>query len=948
MTRPLLAVTLALLPALAFARPAAAGQEGAAQAAPPRAGAAAGAPAARPATAYQSAPDPLPGEPVVGIDITSSYAPLVQTAHAAIVQPLGEPPSVDALQRSLQNLYALGTVADVRVTAAPAPGGVRLRFALEPLMRLYEVRFEGDSGTSKRRLRRALPVSEGQPLDARAAADAAAAVQQALADDGFLLAQVSAETAPLDPPTRGLLRLRIEAGSRTRLEGIRLEGETGLPPAQLRPALGLAAGDVYRPGDLRAGLERIDRMLVQHGYFYRSLRVTEQSLDLSANGMAVTVAVQAGPRVQFDLAGLDWSRQRVQQLLPVYEFGSVEEWALKETRQRIVRLLQEDGYWRPLVSYARKRDAQGRNVAVQMRVLAGRRAALTRIAFEGNRSIGDATLRAAIRSRESRLLDPRRFISEWWQEDADAVLTVYRRRGYASARILEAPVRYDAAAGGVVAVMRIDEGPQTRVADVRVTLAADGPAPGLDADRLRAELELRPGGPFDPGAVRRDAGRLRALLANLGYPRALIDSEVQQPEAATDGPVVVHQIVPGRRARVARLLVAGNDSTDEEVIRRELAIVPGSPFAFADVLESQSRLYRTGLFTQVEVRSALPDDVQPDRDVVVRVQEAAPMFVSYGLGFDTEERLRGLFAFGHNNLFGRNVEATLSVRASLREQRFRVVLHEPYFAGRRLEGTASAFYSDENRPSFDVRRIGGSLQLLGFHSRTVSSLARLSFRDVETFNIDIDPARIERQDQSTRVGSIGYTLVVDTRRDLINPRSGSYHTFDIDVATRALRSGTSFVAFFGRSFVYRELRPGVVLATALRTGVKLPFAGTETVPLPERFFAGGATSFRGLPLDDAGPRDDAGNALGGELLLLANLELRLPVRDALGAVLFLDVGNVFAKPRDLSLAGLRRAAGIGLRYATAVGPIRVDVARLLDRRPGESRYHLFFSLGHTF
>ena len=94
--------------------------------------------------------------------------------------------------------------------------------------------------------------------------------------------------------------------------------------------------------------------------------------------------------------------------------------------------------------------------------------------------------------------------------------------------------------------------------------------------------------------------------------------------------------------------------------------------------------------------------------------------------------------------------------------------------------------------------------------------------------------------------------------------------------------------------------------------------------------------------------DSNGNPLGGEVLLVGNVELRVQVSGQLGVVLFTDIGNVFAKPADVTLAEVRESLGLGLRYGTPVGPLRLDIARLLDGREGEDRYQLFFSVGHTF
>ncbi len=105
---------------------------------------------------------------------------------------------------------------------------------------------------------------------------------------------------------------------------------------------------------------------------------------------------------------------------------------------------------------------------------------------------------------------------------------------------------------------------------------------------------------------------------------------------------------------------------------------------------------------------------------------------------------------------------------------------------------------------------------------------------------------------------------------------------------------------------------------------------------------------RAFRLNRAGPTDENGNPLGGNVLLLGNLELRVPVRGSFGAVLFMDLGNVFEDIDTVSINEFREVAGLGFRYATPVGPVRVDWGHLLDRRAGEEGSRVYVSVGHTF
>jgi outer membrane translocation and assembly module TamA len=138
-----------------------------------------------------------------------------------------------------------------------------------------------------------------------------------------------------------------------------------------------------------------------------------------------------------------------------------------------------------------------------------------------------------------------------------------------------------------------------------------------------------------------------------------------------------------------------------------------------------------------------------------------------------------------------------------------------------------------------------------------------------------------------------------------------------------------------------------VFVTAARAGLAVPY-GDSIVPLPERFLAGGSSSLRGFGRNLAGPTDQNGNPLGGNVLLIGNLEYRFPLRGDLGAVIFTDIGNVFADPESVTFGEVRETIGFGVRYATPIGPLRLDWGYLIDARPGEDTSRFHFAIGQAF
>jgi outer membrane protein insertion porin family len=155
--------------------------------------------------------------------------------------------------------------------------------------------------------------------------------------------------------------------------------------------------------------------------------------------------------------------------------------------------------------------------------------------------------------------------------------------------------------------------------------------------------------------------------------------------------------------------------------------------------------------------------------------------------------------------------------------------------------------------------------------------------------------------------------------------------------------GATFVKGFVQASAFERLTSRLVLALNARLGLARTIGLEEPIFLPraERFYAGGDYSLRGFSLDSVLPS-------GGNALVLGSAELRIDAGRYLAAAVFSDVGNVYPLVSDLDLRDLRYTAGVGLRYKSALGPLRVDWGYKLDRRPGESPYHLHLTIGHAF
>lgn len=348
---------------------------------------------------------------------------------------------------------------------------------------------------------------------------------------------------------------------------------------------------------------------------------------------------------------------------------------------------------------------------------------------------------------------------------------------------------------------------------------------------------------------------------------------------------------------------------------------------------------------------------------------------------------RGILEISKLNLTGRADTLSLKVRGSTLQGRALLGYSAPStFGNSKLSFQATAF-AEKTRDinTFTQQRYQVSLQLTDQVTTLSAIFFRYSFRQVLVSDLKIPPQEIPLFNQPTLVSQFGVTWVRDSRNNPADASKGTFNSADFDLASTYLGSSASFLRFFYQNSSYHPIKRRFSFARSIRIGVLAPYRGTVSlsfpaqttpplptvIPLPERFFAGGGTSLRGFVLNQAGPRDSVtGFPVGGQALLVLNQEFRFPMRlpflgTSLGGALFYDGGNVYSRLSRISfrtflpaptlalqnpslppsssnvpmcvtncsneLNYFSHTVGLGFRYKTPVGPIRIDLGYQLNR-----------------
>lgn len=549
------------------------------------------------------------------------------------------------------------------------------------------------------------------------------------------------------------------------------------------------------------------------------------------------------------------------------------------------------------------------------------------------------------------------YVEDQVEQALARVRSAYRAQGYNGVRLEQftGPPLPASSSGGEKTVplhITITEG----VRDVvrRVQFAGLN---GLNEIDVRNRFLYREGEPYD--ASRRKAAEedLVRYIDQEGFVEARLKIEVLKEEPGADG-AAPHQIVvrveEGRRHLVDHWRFTGNVLTDIRVIRQELVVRPGEPLSRFGMLQSQRNLYRTGLFDQVVIRfEPLPGPLDGPLLVrlLVELEERDNLQLTGGAGYDTEELVRGYLQFSNLNFMGARRILGLQLRGSSKRQRLQVTGTETRFLNRSdMEATVVAFVAQEVEQSYDISRLSASFQVDWEYSPYWRFLYGYNFEANRLDEVRVREDVVENREETYRISRLRLSPIYDARDDIFNPTSGLFMSGELGTALKALGSDVQFLRSLIRGSYHRPLSDRTVWYSSLRLGLMGWPGSRQYIPLSERFYAGGSSTVRGFPFDRLGPLDPkSGLPLGGEALIILNQELRFPLYGDLGAALFVDLGNVFLRVTDMFQDfDLRSSAGVGLRYRTPVGPVRMEYGWKLDRREGEGSGEFYLSIGNSF
>lgn len=946
------------------------------------------------------------GLPVNSISFEPEAQPLPRVElDSLLAVKVGDALQAAKLRQSIEQVVATGRYQEVIVDAERREDGVALRFLMRGNWFVGRITVAGVPEPPNRgQLVNATKLKLGEQFETGALQQASENLRARLEANGFLEARVDSSLSYDAATEQVSVDFRVDPGPRAKLTTPVVRG---LPAGMLGDLVdqtrwkrwsGLLGWYPLTERRLQNGLERVRRSYVKQDYLLN--RVTLNSVDYDATSQTARpdLTVSLGPQVRIRTEGVKISQGRLRQLVPVFQEQALDRDLIAEGQRNLAAYLQNQGYFRAAVSVRGTAEGQGQR-AITYLVERGERYKLASLTITGHRYFSEETIRERIDMVPATVLRYRRgrFSESMLENDLDAIRALYQSNGFRDVQVTSAiQENFGGKPQHLGVTIRIVEGPQWLVGRHEIAGVAAG-----RREEIEQKISSVAGQPFSEENLAADRDNILNYYYNEGYQEAAFEWTVL-PMVEENRVEVKYTINEGRQQFVRGLLVSGLQTSDPEIVYRRIQLEEGEPLSQAKLVESQRRLYDLGVFARVDMAIQNPEGTERGKYVLYQFEEARKYSVNVGLGaeitrigggtpnFDAPAGEPGFsprisFGLTRVNFYGTGHTVGVQTRASNIQQRALISYLAPQFKGRENVTLNFIGLVDRSRDvrTFQAQRVEGTLQLTHKLNRQLTLQPRFTYRRNSITQLAIDPALIPIYARAVRVGVLAASLYQDRRDDPIDSRRGYYNSIDFGLASKIFGSQADYTRFLARNSTYHRLGRDVIFARSSVLGWLVNIKsgeGPELIPLAERFFAGGATTHRGFPENQAGPRDlSTGFPLGGSALFMNNFELRTPLLgERLGAVLFHDAGHVYTSVREISFRFRQRdlrdfdymvhAVGFGLRYKTPVGPVRLDLSYSLnsprfqyeprqDLTSGPtgppvatriSRFQFHFSLGQTF
>jgi outer membrane protein insertion porin family len=615
---------------------------------------------------------------------------------------------------------------------------------------------------------------------------------------------------------------------------------------------------------------------------------------------------------------------------------------IQDNANKLRAFYEEEGYWLSNIVPVIK-TISPEAVSLTYQIEEGPKVKIKKINIEGNKAISAGKIKGAMETKEWWLLSfitsSGYFKKDRMELDIERIRDLYFNNGYIQVAVGEPRIQLTDDKKGMIITIPVSEGDRFKISSIEFS----GNKVFSD-DEIKKRIKMQPDNYFSKENLKKDILSISELYSEDGYALITVTPDLIPDETKKIVKLIL-SIDEGDKYNIGRIEISGNTKTRDKVIRREVRFDEGDVFNSALLRRSYEMINNLNFFETVEIIPK-PQPENKKVDIDIKVKERPTGFFSVGGGYSSVEKFIAMVDLTQGNLFGKGQLVKIRAELGGRTSYYDITFRDPWFLDKPISFSANVYKTTRQYIEYDKKATGFGVSFGKYFSEYLWGDIAYNFEDADIYNISDDASKIIKDQEGKRTtSSITPSLVRDSRDNFLDPSRGSRNSIYITYA--GIGGSNKFVKGEIDSAWYFPLGTTTLMLRG-RFGYSDGIFGKE-LPLYERFYVGGIYTIRGLGFGEAGPRDEeTGEPIGGTEELIFNTEYIFPIVSELRlkGVVFFDAGNSYESFKEFGT--LRYTTGLGIRWISPFGPIRLEWGYNIKRKPDERSNRVEFAFGSFF
>ncbi len=732
--------------------------------------------------------------------------------------------------------------------------------------------------------------------------------------------------------------LTLKLSGLQKIVSLQIKGNQRIESQAIERELKTKPGDAFQQEALDQDLRAIFKM-----GFFSDVRLETETVP---EGRRVIFVVTERPFVKkIELKGnKELKEEELKDQLTLKPFAIMNLNTVNESLEKLNTFYQSKGYYNAQINYTIQSEEK-QSVTVTFNITEGKKVYIKTIAFQGLKSFKEKQLKGLMETNEKDFLywvtSSGLYKKELLEKDLEKISAFYYNHGYLKAKVGDPEVKHEG--DWLYITIPIDEGIQYRMGEVDIRGDLRQPK-----EKMLADLAIRKEKFYNREVIRQDVLKLSEGYSLEGFAFSEIVPQINE-DPSVPKVDLVYEIKKGPKVYFERIDIVGNTKTRDKVIRREFKVAEQGLFDAAALRRSNENLNRLDYFEEINI-STTPGSQEDRMNLKVEVKEKMTGSFSVGAGYSAVDQFSVMGSIAQRNLFGRGQRLSLDAYLSGNTNRYSLNFVEPWLFDIPLSFGATLYNWIRQYDSYNKDSYGGNLDL-GYllWGDYVRGYLTYTYDDANVTAVQANaPSQIQNSAGRNTTSSMRFTLRRDSRDVLFNTNKGSLNSASVEYAGGPLGGTSQFTRYLVGSGWYFPAFWGTTFFVNGKAGY---ITENGKVPDYEKFYLGGINSIRGFKYNTIGVIDPVtGQVEGGDQMVQFNWEFIFPVFPSFGlkGVVFLDAGNVYNHGQGVDVGNFKRTAGMGVRWYSPMGPLRLEWGWNLNPQPGEDSNNWEFTIGTFF